>query len=268
MALEMALTVIHLMEVATGRTVAKLEDPNGDRATWQGFTPDGTQLVVVASYASAIHIWDLRAIQARLKTMNLAWNWPELPPAATGFAAADPVTIEVLPGDLAKSQAIERWRRELEVNPDSADACNNLAWAYLAAPEALRDVGTALPLAEKAARLAPGNASYRNTLGVAYYRAGRYREAVEVLRLNLERQEDEYLAYDLYFLAMSQHRLGETAQARDLLRVGGPLGPGAGLAAVRPKSWPRFALRASAVPGDRRAAMQGVGRERSDAAGP
>ena len=84
MALEMAPAVIHLKEVATGRTVAKLEDPHGDRATWLGFTPDGTQLVVVASYASAIHIWDLRAIRARLKDMNLDWDWPEFPPAATG----------------------------------------------------------------------------------------------------------------------------------------------------------------------------------------
>ena len=97
MALEMAPAVIHLKEVATGRTVAKLEDPHGDRATWQGFTPDGTQLVVVARYASAIHIWDLRAIRTRLKDMNLDWDWPEFPPAATGNLAAEPVTIEVLP---------------------------------------------------------------------------------------------------------------------------------------------------------------------------
>ena len=39
MAVEMAPAVIHLKETATGRTVAKLEDPHGDRATWQGFTP-------------------------------------------------------------------------------------------------------------------------------------------------------------------------------------------------------------------------------------
>ena len=56
---------------------------------------------------------------------------------------------------------------------------------------------------------------YANTLGVAYYRAGRYREAVEILRPNLERQEDWGLAFDLYFLAMSHHQLGETARARD-----------------------------------------------------
>jgi WD40 repeat protein len=224
MALEMAPAVLHLKEVATGRTVARLEDPHGDRATWQGFTPDGTQLVVVARYASAIHLWDLRAIRTRLKEMNLDWEWPEFPPVPAGKPATAPLRVEVLPGDLARSaltheqrarQAIERYRREVEANPDAARACNDLAWAYLAAPEALRDVEAALPLAEKAVRLASKATIYRNTLGVAYYRVGRYREAVEVLRPNVEKQEDWALAYDLYFLAMSHHRLGETARARD-----------------------------------------------------
>ena len=76
MALEMEPAIIHLKDVATGQTVAKLEDPHGDRATFQCFTPDGTQLVVVAKYARAIHIWDLRAIRKRLKEMNLDWDWP------------------------------------------------------------------------------------------------------------------------------------------------------------------------------------------------
>jgi WD40 repeat protein len=99
MVLEMAPAVLHVKEVATGRTVAKLEDPHGDRATWQGFTPDGTQLVVVASFASAIHIWDLREVRTRLKEMNLDWDWPEFPPESAGAAGERPVSIEVLPGD-------------------------------------------------------------------------------------------------------------------------------------------------------------------------
>jgi WD40 repeat protein len=224
MALEMAPAVIHLKEVATGRTVAKLEDPHRDRATWQGFTPDGTRLVVVARYAGAIHVWDLQAIRRRLKEMGLDWDWPEFRPAPAETAAAAPLTVEILSGDPAATalareqrarQDIERYRRELQASPNSAAACNNLAWVYLMAPEALRDVGAALPLAEKAVRLAPRPAIYRNTLGVAHYRAGRYREAVETLRPNVENSADSDLASDLYFLAMSHHRLGETARARD-----------------------------------------------------
>jgi WD40 repeat protein len=103
MALEMAPAILHLKEVATGRTVAKLEDPCGDRANWQGFTPDGTQLVVVAKYASAIHVWDLRAIRRRLKDMGLDWNWSEFSPPPTGKRASASLTIEVLPGDVAEN---------------------------------------------------------------------------------------------------------------------------------------------------------------------
>jgi WD40 repeat protein len=216
MALEMSPAVISLIDAATARTVARLEDPHGDRATWQGFTPNGTRLVVVAAYSNAIHVWDLRAVRAHLKEMNLDWDWPEFPPDSTGALAIEAVTIDALPGDQAPRQRIERWRRALELEPDSAYACNNLAWAYLTAPEALRDVKAALPLAEKALRRAPANAAYRNTLGVALYRAGRYREAAEALRANVQGKDDRYLASDLYFLAMSHHRLGETARARDL----------------------------------------------------
>jgi len=86
MAMEMAPGVIHLKEVTSGRTVAKLEDPNNDVSEWMGFTPDGTQLIVVSRFAQAIHRWDFRAIRSRLKTMNLDWDWPE-------FAASPPVEI-------------------------------------------------------------------------------------------------------------------------------------------------------------------------------
>jgi WD40 repeat protein len=224
MALEMAPAVVHLREVSTHRIVAKLTDPLGDTTNWLGFTPDGTQLVCVSKLATAIHVWDLRAIRARLKEMDLDWDWPEFRPAPPSTPDAVPIKVDVLLGDLARPPLtraqraqvdIERYRREVETNSNSAQACNNLAWAYLAAPEALRDVEAALSLAQRAVRAAPKTAIYRNTLGLAHYRSGRYREAVEILRSNVEKEEDWALAYDLYFLAMSHYRLGETARARD-----------------------------------------------------
>jgi hypothetical protein len=83
MALELAPGVIDLRDAATWRTVARLEDPFGDRSTSIYFTPAGTELVAVARYSKAIHVWNLRAIRARLKAMGLDWDWPEYRPTIT-----------------------------------------------------------------------------------------------------------------------------------------------------------------------------------------
>ena len=101
MALEMAPGMIHLKDVLTGRTVAKLEDPSRDQATWMAFSPDGRQLVVAARFAFAIHVWDLGAIRARLKTLGLDWDWPEFPTtvkpgSAPALATPSPLRIQVL----------------------------------------------------------------------------------------------------------------------------------------------------------------------------
>ena len=76
MAMEMAPAVIHLKEVSTGRTVAQLEDPFGDRSNMISFTHEGTKLIVLSTYASAIHVWDLRAIRSHLRPLGLDWDWP------------------------------------------------------------------------------------------------------------------------------------------------------------------------------------------------
>jgi WD40 repeat protein len=113
MALEMAPAVIHLKDVATGRTVARLEDPHGDRNGWMAFTPDGTQLVTAAVYAKALHVWDLRAIRARLKTMDLDWDWPEFKPAPPAERPLPPLNIWVITQEQEKQQMqlLEELRR-------------------------------------------------------------------------------------------------------------------------------------------------------------
>jgi serine/threonine protein kinase/WD40 repeat protein len=224
-ALEMAPGIIHLKEMATEKTIAKLEDPNGERAGWMGFTPDGTKLVVSTAYAHSVHIWDLRLIRLQLLNIGLDWDAPAYPPENPISGSVPPRKVEVVLGDPISQRVMtreERARRKLdayqsafETEPDSPRNCNNLAWVYLTSPEALRDVKAALPLAEKATRLAPDNDAYANTLAVAYYHNGRYREAIDILRPNLDRQKDGQLAFDLFFLAMSHQKLNEPARARD-----------------------------------------------------
>ena len=100
MALELAAGIIELQETSSGRTVARLEDPYGDLSTWLAFTPDGTQLVVVSTYAGAIHRWDLRAIRNHLKALGLDLDSAEFahPKVASEPAPAIPPSMTRTPG--------------------------------------------------------------------------------------------------------------------------------------------------------------------------
>src|SRR5262249_35745914 len=201
-------SVIRLLETGTGREVARLTGPE---PLWYGpasFSPDGTRLIATCSDTTALFVWDLRLIRQQLKELRMDWDWPEFPPS-DAVANSGPSKVEVHLGDLVKfiltpeqkaQQTIERYRTEVKGNPKDAKACNGLAWVYLTAPEALRNPKAAVPLAEKAVSLAPENAMYRNTLGLAYYRVGRYRQAVATLRPKLTSQEDWALPFTLSFL--------------------------------------------------------------------
>jgi serine/threonine protein kinase/WD40 repeat protein/tetratricopeptide (TPR) repeat protein len=95
-----------------------------------------------------------------------------------------------------------------------ARQCNNLAWRHVAGPEKERDPKKALPLARKAVRLNAQQATYLNTLGVVYYRLGRYRQAADTLRRSLREGRGDADAYDLFFLAMCHAQTGAADKAR------------------------------------------------------
>jgi tetratricopeptide (TPR) repeat protein len=221
LAVETGHAVVRLVDPDTGREYARLEDPNQHRAGSIAFSPDGTQLVTTTGDSPSVHVWDLRTIREQLTKMDLDWDLPAYPPAPK-VNKSQPLRIQVELGDPAQllrdreetaRQVVAKYRRAVEANPNNARACNDLAWAYLTAPEALRDGKAALPLAQKAVQL-DRDPMYRNTLGLAYYRAGRYPEAVAAFEANLKDQQDSVLAYDLYFLAMSHHQQGDSARAR------------------------------------------------------
>jgi sugar lactone lactonase YvrE len=98
MALELSPGVIRLCEVTTGRTVAHLQDPNLNVNRCMAFTPDGTQLIVAATYERAVHRWDLRAMRAELKAMGLDWDWPEFAAPDEGEKDAPALEVEVVDG--------------------------------------------------------------------------------------------------------------------------------------------------------------------------
>jgi WD40 repeat protein/Flp pilus assembly protein TadD len=226
LAVETGQGVIRLLDPDTGREYARLEHPNQERAGFLTFSPDGTQLVVSASgEGQPLHIWDLRALGQGLAEQGLPWELPGSPPPRTENGR-EPLHLEVQFNALLYerrglshiraheyAEAIADFEKALNLDAKRSLAFNELAWIYVTGPSRLRDAEKALPLALKAVDLAPKEWTYQNTLGVVYYRLGKYGKAIETLQNNL--QNSKFHAHDLFFLAMSYQQLGDSAKARD-----------------------------------------------------
>jgi Tfp pilus assembly protein PilF len=76
-----------------------------------------------------------------------------------------------------------------------------------------RSSWTASPTRSSARYAAPS--AYVNTLGIAYYRTGRYADAVAALQKSLAVGAGESDAANFYFLTLCQHRQGNAAQTED-----------------------------------------------------
>jgi serine/threonine protein kinase/tetratricopeptide (TPR) repeat protein len=111
-------------------------------------------------------------------------------------------------------EAIAEFGIAIELDPKDVTSQNDLAWLLATCPDAaLRDPLRAVEIATKAVELRPMEGTFRNTLGVALYRAGDWHAAIEALDKSLElRQGGD--AFDWYFLAMAEWQRGNKDDAR------------------------------------------------------
>jgi tetratricopeptide (TPR) repeat protein len=117
-------------------------------------------------------------------------------------------------GEVDKARA-DRERATAMLQQANPIALNNRAWELANAPAGIRNPGRALVLIREAVQRRPDDATLLNTLGVVEYRNGRYREAAASLEKSLAAGQGKSDAFDLFFLAMCHHRLGDAATARD-----------------------------------------------------
>jgi DNA-binding beta-propeller fold protein YncE/tRNA A-37 threonylcarbamoyl transferase component Bud32 len=104
--------------------------------------------------------------------------------------------------------------RLAESLPENALPFNNASWAVVRQPGADASAyQRALRQAEIVCRLARNNVNLLNTRGVAYYRVGHYRQALQTLGLCIKLRKEPKPS-DLAFLAMAQHHLGQKEQAQ------------------------------------------------------
>jgi serine/threonine protein kinase/WD40 repeat protein len=218
---------VRLLRTDSGQAFARLEDPNLEVPRSICFTPDGTRLVTASNgKAGGNHVWDIAALRTRLKEWELDWDAPDYPPTHN---ADGPFQLVVLGADgfvrVARgydSLRHEQWEaaaaqleQAIELLPQLDWACNELAQLLVLGPKSLRNAEKAVSLAERAISLCPSDVTYKFTLGAAYYRAGRWRDARDTLEASTRDSLGWRVAEHLFFLAMCHHRLGDAVKATD-----------------------------------------------------
>jgi serine/threonine protein kinase/WD40 repeat protein len=220
--------VYRLVELATGRELARLEDQ--EQSTGRAaFSPDGAWVVIEAEYG--LRVWDLRRLRAGLVDLGLDWDAPPLPKSPdAGRVSPLEVTIDRVgldawseaervadglrrQGDLAG--ALAAIQKAHALSPDN-DAWHNNYLAYLLAlcPDPkLRDAPRAVELGKKSVEVAPDTWGMWRTLGITHHFAGDDEAAVQALTQSLKlRQGGE--AFDYFPLAAAHQKLGHQKEAR------------------------------------------------------
>ncbi len=119
------------------------------------------------------------------------------------------------------ADAVAAYHQAIELGPNDAvragvaSGLNGVAWVLATHAEpARRDPVRAVRLANEAIGLNPQEGSFRNTLGAALYRAGRWNDAIAAFDKSMEMCKGGDSS-DWFFVAMARWRLGEKDKARE-----------------------------------------------------
>jgi serine/threonine protein kinase/Flp pilus assembly protein TadD len=132
------------------------------------------------------------------------------------FAAAHIGLGNALLAQKKLDEAIAEYGKAIdELDPNDSRGNNELAWLLATCPESkLRNAARAVELGKKAVELSPEDGTLWNTLGVAHYRNGDWKAAIEALKKSDELVKANHYSFNAFFLAMAHWQLGDKADAR------------------------------------------------------
>jgi serine/threonine protein kinase/WD40 repeat protein len=220
--------VIRLVEPDTGKTLARLESPEGSTARSVSFSPDGSRLVVSTTDKPAVHVWDLRMIRKHLASIGLDWKAPAFSEIDPASPAAPPLPhVRVDFGQLADhvddyrssaSALVERYTARINKVPNDAELYHHRAHAQFRIPRldlAIGDISRAI-------ELRPRDAHYRSLRAWFEVFAGDFDRAIDDLEVALAVKPDQFSVREsLAALCMADIRviLREPRPLRELERA-------------------------------------------------
>jgi WD40 repeat protein len=210
---------VRMWDALTGQEVLSLQVDSGRYFNFDislAFSPDGSRL---ATGREMVQVWETNPVSADDLSRRQAAG---LVDSLFSGLVSKPRVLKYLRENRAmkddfRAGALVR----AAAYPQDANELNEGSWQTVrSGMESRGSYVRAVLQAEEACRLDPGNSAFRNTLGIACYRAGRYEEALKHLNqsdtLYLS-QNKTSLPADLAFLAMAHHQLGRAEQSQAFL---------------------------------------------------
>ena len=112
-----------------------------------------------------------------------------------------------------------------QIDPDNVNSLNNLGWFLIVRADSEGgDLNRGIALLELCVAADPDEPASLNSLGLAYLRAERWREALDLLQHSIEVQDQPNYA-DMLGVAIALWHLGQRQLARDWLAVADPQAP-------------------------------------------
>lgn len=228
-------SVLDIRSVETLDSVGQLQTSPDVVYTQMQFSAHGHHLVGVAG-TGTIRVWHLTSLRERLQEWGLDWESPNEREDKTSELSANEsrsrhwrlnsgqpwkfdLTEAETYSDLKASITADR-ARAIRLQNSSDEYGAHLAWSLLQANRSLEEAIEAELLAKSVVERIPDNPAYRNTLGLAYYRVGKFEEAREILERNYQnRFGTKNAIFDAVVLALVHKKLGNDALAEKYLRI-------------------------------------------------
>ena len=210
---------VRIWDSVTGKELLALKGHAG--SVWSvAFSPDGQRLAS-ASQEGSIHLWETTSVSPELQHRR-ATNQMVADIFRQMHLRADVLErLRTLPGmSTSRRQEVLAVAQTYSENPHQL---NELALQLVKLPGGeMTGYRKALRYSEEACQLVPEDGTLLNTLGVAYYRAGNYEKALDVLsrsdKINSLRDKGSHPS-DLAFLAMAHQQLGHAKEAEAALQL-------------------------------------------------
>lgn len=218
---------VRLWDLAAGQDVLVLEE--GRLHDWQRarlfFSPDGKKLFAHSQKRSGVpfsrgrwDVWNATPLPAEVAYDRTAGK--HFDDLVKRYGLKEEIQARALADTTLSEPLRQSILRQLATLGEDPIVLNDMAWQVAAKPgRPVKDYQYALRQAQRAHELMP-NAYNLHTLAAAYYRLGEYDKSLKTLRqaISMRPEKDRTEGvWDLPFLAMIHHHLGQPDQARAYL---------------------------------------------------